>query len=182
MMTDTVARDIARLNAMPADELATQLRACCGSTAWVERMIARRPWPSAEALLAACDDVCRTLGREDWLEAFAHHPRLGESRAAVEQDARARGWSAREQSGMSDAASEVRAALAAANAAYEARFGFICIICATGRDSEELLAITRARLGNDPKIELRIAAEEQRKITRLRLQRLFHDTPADCGT
>lgn len=182
-MNDTVVRNsVARLNAMPRQELALHLQACCGSMRWVDGMIARRPWLTPAAVLAASDDVCRILSREDWLEAFAHHPRLGESRAAVTQDARARGWSAREQGGLSTAAVELKTALAAANEAYEAAFGYICIICAEGRDAEELLAITRARLSNAPKIEMRIASEEQRKITRLRLQKLFHDmatqTPA----
>lgn len=175
-MNEAIAKqNVARLNAMPTAELAELLRACCGSARWVEGMIARRPWMTPAAVLAASDDVCRKLGTEDWLEAFAHHPRLGESRAAVAQDERARDWSAREQGSLTTAASDVKVALAAANEAYEATFGFICIICAEGRDPEELLAITKARLSNAPNIELRIASEEQRKITRLRLLKLFND-------
>ena len=174
---DALSRSVAALNAMPRAELAECLRACCGSTRWVERMIARRPWGSPDAVLAASDEVCRTLAHEDWMEAFGHHPRLGESKARTPQDARAIGWSAGEQAALSTAGTDLRAALATANAAYETHFGYICIICASGKDSEELLAITRARLGNTPPIELRIAAEEQRKITRLRLAKLFHDTP-----
>jgi len=174
-MKTSAGRMVAALNAMPRDELAARLRACCGSERWVERMIARRPWSSLDELLASSDAVGRALGEDDWLVAFSHHPRLGESQAAVPQDDRARGWSAGEQAVLSTAASDLKDALAAANAAYEQQFGYICIVCATGKDSEELLAITRARLGNSPQIELRIAAEEQRKITRLRLQKLCHD-------
>ena len=180
-MMDVQARSVAALNAMQREQLAEHLRACCGSERWVERMIARRPFANPEAVLAASDAVCKSLAAEDWLEAFAHHPRLGETRAAVPQGARARGWSAGEQAGLADAGGDLRAALAAANAAYEQQFGYICIICATGRDSEELLAITRARLGNTPKIELRIAAEEQRKIARLRLRKLFDAAPGSFG-
>jgi OHCU decarboxylase len=175
-MMDPTTRSVARLNAMPRDELAEHLRVCCGSRHWVERMIARRPFPSADAVFTAADAVCRELSADDWLEAFRHHPRLGESSAAVPQDARAQKWSAGEQSGLANATEDVRTALAAANAAYEKQFGYICIICATGKDSEELLAITRARLGNAPQIELRIASEEQRKITRLRLRKLFTES------
>jgi OHCU decarboxylase len=180
-MMDPLARSVAKLNAMPLDELTTHLRACCGSSRWVDRMIARRPFASPDAVLSASDEVCRMLSAEDWMEAFRHHPRIGESRAAVPQDARAESWSAGEQSGLRNAAAEVRAALVSANEAYEQQFGYICIICATGKDSEELLAITRARLGNSPQIELRIAAEEHRKITRLRLRKLFHDSPGTAG-
>lgn len=175
-MTTTAECTVAALNAMPRDDLARHLRACCGSARWVERMIARRPWTSLDDLLESSDDVCRALRPEDWMEAFAHHPRLGESQSALPQDDRARGWSAGEQAALSGAAVELKRALAAANAAYERQFGYICIVCAAGKDSEELLAVTRARLGNAPQIELRIAAEEQRKITRLRLQKLCRDS------
>ena len=168
-----VERGLAHLNTMPADELAEHLRACCGSSHWVDRMVALRPFASTESMLSASDEVGRTLTREDWLEAFNHHPRLGESAASVPQGDRARAWSEKEQASLADVGSDLRTALAHANAMYEQRFGYICIICASGRDSEELLAITRARMGNAPGIELRIAAEEQRKITRLRLQKLL---------
>jgi OHCU decarboxylase len=178
MTPEIAGRAVTRFNTMPASELAEVLRACCGSTQWVERMAARRPFASTAALLSACDEVCRTLSRDEWLEAFAHHPRLGESRAQVAQDERARAWSEREQSGFATAQDDVRAALAAANTLYEQQFGYICIICAAGKDPEELLAVTRARLSNTPQIELRIAADEQRKITRLRLQKLVHDLGA----
>jgi OHCU decarboxylase len=170
---------LARLNAMPQTELAEHLRECCGSTHWIEQMTARRPFASTDNLLAASDDACRVLTREDWIEAFEHHPRLGESVASVPQGARGRAWSAKEQSSLADVGTDLRSALASANSTYEARFGYICIICASGRDSEELLAITRARLGNAPNIELRIAAEEQRKITRLRLQKLILDLASE---
>jgi OHCU decarboxylase len=181
-MTTLPGCTVVALNAMPRDELAMHLRACCGSGRWVERMIARRPWTSLDDLLASSDDVCRVLRPEDWMEAFSHHPRLGETQAAVPQGERARGWSAGEQAALTGAAAELRQALAAANAAYEQQFGYICIVCAAGKDSEELLAVTRARLGNSPQIELRIAAEEQRKIARLRLHKLCRDAEAGGAT
>jgi OHCU decarboxylase len=137
-------------------------------------MLAKRPFRSLPVLLDAADEVWWSLGKAEWLEAFAHHPRIGESRAAAAQSDQARGWSGAEQGGMGDAARSVREELAAANAAYEERFGHICIICATGKSAGELLEITQSRLSNAPGIELRIAAEEQRKITRLRLEKLVH--------
>ena len=166
---------VAALDALPAVEASNLLRSCCGATRWVEGMIARRPFGSEGALLEAADEVWWSLGEADWREAFAHHPRIGESRAAAEQSERARGWSGSEQSGMSAADDSVRRELAEANAAYEARFGYICIICATGKGAREMLDATTLRLSNPPGIELRIAAEEQRKITALRLRKLIHD-------
>jgi OHCU decarboxylase len=162
------------LDTMPQLRAGELLRACCGSTAWVDGMLARRPFGARDALLRAADEVWKALDTMDWLEAFAHHPRIGESKSAASRggDERARGWSEGEQAGMRDAATPLRAALARANAAYVARFGYICIICATGKSAEELLAITQARLQNDPATELDVAAEEQRKITALRLDKL----------
>jgi OHCU decarboxylase len=166
---------VRELDALPAAEAADLLRSCCGAARWVEEMLGRRPFRTLPALLDAADEVWRGLPPAQWLEAFSHHPRIGETRSAAAQSDRARGWSSGEQSGMAAADASVRVRLAEANVAYDARFGYICIICATGRSAEELLAITRARLSNAPDVELRIAAEEQRRITRLRLEKLFHD-------
>ena len=120
-----------------------------------------RPFESREVLLAAADEVWKSLGPDDWREAFAHHPRIGE---------RASGTAANEQSGMRSAADDVRARLAQANRDYEARFGYIYIVCATGRSADEMLDIVQERLNNEPETELKVAAEEQRKITQIRLK------------
>jgi 2-oxo-4-hydroxy-4-carboxy-5-ureidoimidazoline decarboxylase len=167
--------DVATFDRMPSQEAATLLRACCAATRWVDAMLARRPFGTIRPLLAAADEVWATLGPKDWREAFAHHPRLGEEPSAERQGARAREWSSGEQARIRGADAEVRAALAAANADYEARFGYTCIICATGLDAREILTLTEDRLLNTPGEEIRVAAEEQRKITRLRLLKLFHD-------
>jgi 2-oxo-4-hydroxy-4-carboxy-5-ureidoimidazoline decarboxylase len=167
--------DVATFDRMPAHEAAPLLHACCGATRWVVAMLGRRPFGTIRPLLAAADEVWATLGPADWREAFAHHPRLGEAPSFEKQDVRAREWSSGEQARIRGAEEEVRAALASANADYEARFGFICIICATGLDARDILALTEERLLNTPADEIRIAAEEQRKITRLRLLKLFHD-------
>jgi OHCU decarboxylase len=164
--------DAAELDAMPRARAAELLRACCGSKAWVSTMMDRRPFRSRDTLLRVADDVWNALDAPDWLEAFAHHPRIGESKSAAPQDDRARSWSADEQAGVRDLAPSVRAGLARANASYVKRFGYICIICAAGKSAEELLSITEARLANDPATELGVAAEEQRRITRLRLEKL----------
>ncbi len=170
---------VAELDELPTAQAAELLRSCCGSARWVEAMAARRPFHTLDAVLDEADDAWWSLEPADWLEAVAHHPRIGERRAAAAQDARGAAWSAGEQAGMTDAASAVQEALAAVNRAYEARFGHIYIVCATGRSAEEMLAIAQARLTNDPDDELRVAAEEQRKITRLRLQKLLTDDARD---
>ncbi|HWO89558.1 MAG TPA: 2-oxo-4-hydroxy-4-carboxy-5-ureidoimidazoline decarboxylase [Gemmatimonadales bacterium] len=160
------------LNAMPEEEAREALRACCGSSRWVERMLAKRPFPDASRLFAAATTVWHSLRANDWQEAFRAHPRLGEA-ASEEQGPRAASWSSREQSGVGAAGQEDRAALAEANRRYEERFGHIFIMCATGKSVTEMLAACRARLANDELTELFVAAEEQRKITRLRLERLL---------
>jgi OHCU decarboxylase len=161
------------LNALPGDEAAAALLGCCGSPRWAREMATRRPFANVDALLAAADEVWWALDPADWDDAFAAHPRIGERRAAPAQDARAAAWSAQEQSGATSVAEEVAAALAAGNRAYEQRFGRIYIVCATGRTAAEMLEILHARLGSDPATELRAAAGEQAKITRLRLEKLL---------
>jgi 2-oxo-4-hydroxy-4-carboxy-5-ureidoimidazoline decarboxylase len=154
-------------DAMPESQARELLRECCGSSRWVEAMVARRPFGSRAAAFDAADEIWASLDGADWREAFAHHPRIGEQTTSS--------VAAKEQSGVSGAADDVRHALAKANRDYEQRFGYIYIVCATGKSAEEMLAIAQARLQNDPDKELLMAAEEQRKITRLRLQKLLED-------
>jgi 2-oxo-4-hydroxy-4-carboxy-5-ureidoimidazoline decarboxylase len=141
-------------------------------------MAARRPYASAPDLLQAAAAVWEETGPEDWEEAFAHHPRIGEQRAAARVSDTARAWSAGEQGGVAEADAAVRAGLAACNREYERRFGRIFIVSASGLGPEELLTNLRSRLTNSPEEELRIAAAEQGKITRLRLRALFSDEGA----
>jgi len=130
-------------------------------------MVARRPVESRDAVLAAADEIWTSLDASDWLEAFAHHPRIGEQTKDP--------VAATEQSGVGGASDDVRDALARANRDYERRFGYIYIVCATGKTAAEMLAMASERLQNDPDTELRVAAEQQQKITRLRLQKLLED-------
>ncbi len=163
-----------RLNELPPAEAAAELLACCGSTRWAVGVAEQRPFRDAEELYERADQVWWRLDAEDWLEAFRSHPRIGESKAARETGEDARRWSRDEQRGTSDAARATLDELAAANREYEQRFGFIYIVCATGKSAGEMLSILRARLGHDEARELRVAAEEQRKITRLRLEKLLY--------
>ena len=169
---------VSELDALPADQAAELLRSCCGSSRWVNDMVARRPHGTLPNLLAAAAAAWRDTGPADWDEAFAHHPRIGESRAAAPVSETARGWSAREQGGLDLTDAAVRAALASGNREYERRFGRIFIVRADGKSPEELLDNLRSRLLNPPEEELRVAAGEQGKITMLRLGTLLSDEGA----
>jgi 2-oxo-4-hydroxy-4-carboxy-5-ureidoimidazoline decarboxylase len=148
------------------------LQRCCGATAWVGRMMARRPFGSREALVAAARDEWFQLGHADWLEAFNHHPKIGDRDSLRQRFARTAHLSEREQAGVDGAAEHVLEALAEANREYQRRFGYIFIVCASGKSAEEMLGLLRERLPNPPDAEIRVAAAEQAKITELRLMRL----------
>jgi len=158
---------------MDAPELRAAFADFCAAPAWIDRMTASRPFASAEAILAAADEVAKGVPDADWLEAFRHHPRIGERQAERIQSEAARGMSASEQGSVERAAAADVAALAEGNRAYEARFGYVFIVSAAGRTVPEMLAMLKERLGHDAAAELRVAAAEQQKITRLRLARLF---------
>ena len=164
---------LARLNSLTSEEAFALLLACCGSTRWAEKMVDSRPFHEARSLFESADRVWWGLGREDWLEAFRSHPKIGERKAARETGAEASRWSEEEQKQARVARAETLDALAEANRVYEERFGYIFIVCATGKSSDEMLAILKRRLANEPDTELCVAAEEQRRITRLRLQKLL---------
>jgi len=146
---------------------------CCGSKRWAREMAQARPYQNVETLIAKANDVWWSLEAEDWLEAFRSHPKIGEKKAAVPVSDQSRQWSGQEQAGVSNAPRETVDALAALNHAYEQKFGYIFIICATGKTSEEMLSALRKRLDNDPATELLLAAAEQSKITELRLKKLI---------
>lgn len=159
---------LAALDTCDAAQAAAELVRCCGSTSWARGMAAARPFEDAAALERIAERVWWALPEADWLEAFAAHPRIG-AQPAADHGA----WAAGEQRATADAADATRAALAEANAAYAAKHGFIYIVCATGRSADEMLADLRTRLERDRASEVRTAAEEQAKITRLRLRKLL---------
>jgi 2-oxo-4-hydroxy-4-carboxy-5-ureidoimidazoline decarboxylase len=156
----------AYINALPADAARTALARCCASQQWVNQMLAARPYASDPQLYQAAEREWWALDRGDWLEAFATHPRIGERSTDA--------WASDEQSGVTGAGVDFHVALRQENGAYERRFGHVYLVCATGRGAAELLADLKARLGNDPEKELRVAAGEQAKITRLRLEKLVN--------
>jgi OHCU decarboxylase len=162
-----------QLNRFSPAQAEAEFLKCCGSRNWARSLTDARPFTDLDALFQKADSVWWSLSDEDWLEAFRAHPKIGEQKAAAAQSEQARSWSTQEQSGVQNPVTETKAALAAGNREYEERFGFIFIVCATGKNSEEMLAILNARLQNDHETELRVAAEEQFKITRLRLEKLL---------
>lgn len=173
-MTPHAAHDgVGPFDGAPADQLRVRLRSCCAAEAWVEQLEAGRPYGSRDALLAASDRATATLDATGLAQALAGHPRIGDRAPAHGGDARSAAWSRGEQSGVADAGADLLGELAAANEAYERRFGHVYLVCAAGRHAAELLAVCRARLGNDPETERGVVLGELAKINRLRLAKLL---------
>ena len=171
---------LADLNALDGEAASRELLRCGGSSQWARAMADARPFADAGAMAAAADAIWTSLAPADWLEAFASHPRIGETagagRASGSGGSGASGtsdWSQQEQAGLAVAADATRRRLVEANRQYEAGFGYIFIVCATGRTAGEMLDLLERRLRNEPGVELGVAAEEQRKIIRLRLAKLI---------
>ena len=160
-------------NCLGQAEAVAALRDCCASQQWAQSVAEARPFESLEAVKAASDKAWEATEEADWRQAFDGHPRIGERKAAGGQSAAAKKWSGNEQSGVDAAQDTVKAALAQGNVDYEAKFGFIFLICATGKSAQEMLDALKGRLDNDPQDELRVAAAEQHKITTLRLEKMF---------
>lgn len=166
---------ISELNGLDPATLRETLRSCCGSTAWVHKMLAEFPVADTASLLEKAARTWQSCGPEDGLEAFSHHPKIGARTTEIpDQPAgRAAKWSAAEQSGAATAPQKILQDLAAANKTYEEKFGYIYIVCATGKSANEMLGLLNDRLGNPPEKEIGIAMAEQAKITRIRLEKLL---------
>lgn len=166
-----MSESLARWNLLPTEQAVEEILDCCGSSAWARELVARRPLESESSLVAASDEIWNHLKTQHWLEAFSKHPRIGERKAARAASATSGKWSVEEQQNVAGCGSEIQLALTEANQEYERRFGRIFIVCATGKSGLEMLDILRRRLRNDDATELREAAEEQRKITNIRLKK-----------
>lgn len=164
---------LAYFNSLAPVSAAAELLRCCGARRWAEAMAQRRPFGSEAELFAAAEEIWQNLSPEDWREAFSHHPKIGDLASLRMKFAGTRQWSEGEQAGVTGAAEEILHALAEGNDAYEKKFGFIFIVCATGKSAQEMLTLLQQRLPNEPEIELKIAAAEQAKITRIRLEKLL---------
>jgi 2-oxo-4-hydroxy-4-carboxy-5-ureidoimidazoline decarboxylase len=163
------------LNTLSDAELRGALTRCCGAHRWVDGMMQHRPFLSEQHLYETADSVWNALSPEDWLEAFTHHPKIGDINSLREKFNNTKAWASGEQAGVQEASEETLQGLAKGNADYEEKFGYIFIVCATGKRADEMLAFLQERLHNAPEVELTIAAQEQAKITRIRLQKLMSE-------
>ena len=148
------------------------LQKCCAAPEWIEQMLARRPFATDEEITRAATDIWWSLTREQWIAAFAAHPKIGDPASLRAKYANTSQWANNEQAGVAAAAEQTLQELADYNQRYEQRFGYIFIVCATGKSAAEMLALLKGRIDNEADQELRIAAAEQLKITLLRLNKL----------
>ncbi|HEX5964940.1 MAG TPA: 2-oxo-4-hydroxy-4-carboxy-5-ureidoimidazoline decarboxylase [Pyrinomonadaceae bacterium] len=167
--------NVESLQALPPDEALKEFLKCCGSVRWAEAMVELRAHAlTVGGLTLLANEMWWSLDRADWLEAFRSHPKIGEKKAAQPVSTQSKEWSGQEQAGMREADHDTVDELARLNREYEDKFGFIFIVCATGKSAGEMLDILRERLRNDIETELPIAAAEQAKITELRLKKLVN--------
>lgn len=163
------------LNTLPRHQLSEELLKCCGSMAWVEKMLHYFPADDLVELLEDAEEQWFLCSEDDWKQAFSHHPKIGDTASLKKKFASTAQWAAGEQAGAKQASPQTIEALAEGNSRYEEKFGYIFIVCATGKSAEEMLELLQERLKNDPKDEIEIAADEQNKITKLRLEKLLDD-------
>lgn len=161
------------LNTLSQPQLKQELMKCCGSSVWVKMMMTYFPADDLVELLEDAEEKWYECSEADWKEAFAHHPKIGDEAALAKKFAATAEWASLEQSGVKKASTETVKALADANRLYEEKFGYIFIVCATGKSAEEMLTDLQKRLQNNPDVEIEIAAKEQNKITKLRLEKLL---------
>jgi len=164
---------IEKLNRLNRDELYKELEKCCGSSNWIKKIIQARPFSNSDELHKASDEIWSQVSRDDILEAFNHHPQIGDIDSLKKKFASTSNWAENEQKGTSEASDSILTALKDGNKAYLDKFGFIFIVCATGKSAKQMLDLLNDRMPNDEAIELHIAAAEQNKITHLRLEKLL---------
>lgn len=164
---------LSQLNTLPPALLREELQKCCGSSIWVQAMLASLPFASPEDLLGKADQAWAKTSEQDWLEAFSHHPKIGDLESLENKFASTKAMAGKEQAAVTTATRETLQELAKGNADYEQKFGFIFIVFASGKSAGEMLHILKTRIQNDRTTELKTAAAEQHKITRLRLQSLL---------
>jgi 2-oxo-4-hydroxy-4-carboxy-5-ureidoimidazoline decarboxylase len=163
------------LNILPKEQLKEELFKCCGSKTWVEKMLPFFPADDMTELLYDAEDQWYECTEADWLEAFTHHPKIGDMDSLKKKFATTAGWASGEQGAVAQASEETLQALARGNEAYEKKFGFIFIVCATGKSADEMLQLLNERLPNDRAHEIVVAMDEQNKITQIRLQKLLSE-------
>jgi 2-oxo-4-hydroxy-4-carboxy-5-ureidoimidazoline decarboxylase len=161
------------LNILPEQQLIEELAKCCGSSSWVNRMLSFVPADDMIELLEDAEEQWWQCSEQDWKEAFGHHPKIGDVESLTKKFASTAEWASAEQSGVTVASNGTIEALAEGNRLYEEKFGYIFIVCASGKTADEMLVMLQTRLENDPEEEIKIAADEQNKITKLRIEKLL---------
>ncbi len=161
------------LNTLEETSALEEFGKCCGAKNWIERMVTERPFDNENVLTNTAEKIWFDGSESDWLEAFAQHPKIGDVDSLAKKYASTKEWAGNEQKSVDSASSEVIRKLAELNTQYEERFGFIFIVCATGKSAEEMLEILESRIDNGYQEELKIAMGEQHKITTLRLKKLI---------
>jgi 2-oxo-4-hydroxy-4-carboxy-5-ureidoimidazoline decarboxylase len=161
------------INSLSFEAAYIEFHRCCAAKKWVTQMADRRPFHSRDDLMTAADTIWQALEPSAWKDSFLHHPRIGDLEALKEKFASTAAWAENEQLGVRTASDEILMKLAAGNREYEEKFGYIFIVCASGKTAHEMLSLLEQRLQNNSEDELTIAAEEQRKITRIRLEKLL---------
>ncbi|MDE0587599.1 MAG: 2-oxo-4-hydroxy-4-carboxy-5-ureidoimidazoline decarboxylase [Candidatus Marinimicrobia bacterium] len=164
---------IEALNALTPSEANEQFKLCCGASNWVEKMNQNRPFHDKNEVYQQAESIWFSLSSEDWLEAFTHHPKIGDIDSLRKKFHNTKSISKNEQSGVNDVEKSTLNNLAKSNQLYEDKFGFIFIVCATGKSADEMLALIKMRLNKNAETEMQNAAKEQNKITQLRLEKLL---------
>jgi len=155
---------IEELNSLSTDNAREEFFKCCGSTDWAQQLADKKPFKNKEDLIRASDKIWANCSAQAGLEAFTHHPKIGDLKSLEKKFASTKEWAGGEQSGVNTATHDTLVALAHGNEAYEKKFGYIFIVCATGKTADEMLALLNTRLTNDAETELKIAMNEQNKI------------------
>ena len=164
---------IESLNSLIYSEANEQFKLCCGAENWIQKMNQNRPFQNENEVYKKAESIWFSLSPDDWLEAFIHHPKIGNIDSLRNKFQNTKSISENEQSGVNNATESTLKDLAESNQLYENRFGFIFIVCATGKSADEMLALIKMRLNNNAEIEMQYAAKEQNKITQLRLKTLL---------
>ena len=162
-----------QLNTLSQPQLREEFLKCCGSSTWVKMMMSYFPADDLVELLEDAEEMWYACSKEDWKEAFTHHPKIGDVESLTKKFASTAQWASGEQNGVNVASKETIEALAKGNRLYEEKFGYIFIVCATGKSAEEMLGLLTERLKNSPNEEIQVAADEQNMITKLRLEKLL---------
>ena len=164
---------IVELNNLSNENTVEELFKCCGSSEWAQKLADNRPFKNKQQLLEVSDATWAGCSKHDGLEAFTHHPKIGDLKSLEKKFASTKEWAGKEQAGVDSATHKTLTELAEGNKVYENKFGFIFIVCATGKTANEMLAMLNARLQNNPETEIKIAMNEQNKITHIRLEKLI---------